>query len=102
MVLVPTFKPITTPKLLILATLAEDVCHGFIKAGVPEPTKVVVAPFTMLNAPVIVGGELTVIGILDDTVVSPAQEAFDVNSTLITSPFTKSVRVRVVLAAPDI
>jgi hypothetical protein len=60
MVVVPAVIPVTTPVLLIVATLVFEEVHGEIPCGVAEPVKEVV-PFTQAdNVPEIVGSGLTV------------------------------------------
>lgn len=59
-ILVPAATPVTTPVLLIVATLVVAEDHGVVASGVPEPVKVVVNPAQTVSVPVIVGVPLTV------------------------------------------
>jgi hypothetical protein len=58
--LVPAETPVTTPELLIVATLGVADTQGFVAFGVAEPVNVVVEPTQTVAVPVIVGKEFTV------------------------------------------
>ena len=62
MVVVPAESPVTSPVLLIVATLASDENHGKIGCGVPDPIRGVVDPSHKLEFPVMVGVAFTVMG----------------------------------------
>ena len=60
MVVVPAAIPVTTPKLLTLATAVLEEIQGLAEAAVADPESVVVEPIHTLNVPVIVGSGFTV------------------------------------------
>ena len=58
---VPALTPVTSPVLLIVATLVDADDHGVVASAVAEPDNCVVLPTQALNVPVIVGSGLIVI-----------------------------------------
>ena len=57
---VPCATPVTTPLVVIVATLVVAEVHGVVAFGVAEPVSVVVAPTQTDNVPVMVGSAFTV------------------------------------------
>lgn len=55
MVVLPADKPVTTPVLLMVATVVLEEVHGLTVAGVPEPLKVMLLPAQSEAGPVMVG-----------------------------------------------
>ena len=55
MVAVPAATPVTTPKVLTVATSSSELVHGDVVAAVPDPVSVVVAPKHTDVVPVISG-----------------------------------------------
>ena len=58
--LVPADTPVTKPELFTIATDGVAEIHGLVKAGVPDPVKLVVEPAQTIKVPVMVGSEFTV------------------------------------------
>jgi hypothetical protein len=59
-VVVPEATPVTKPLLLIVATEVLLLVHGLLVAGVPLPSKSVVASTHTVGVPLIVGKAFTV------------------------------------------
>lgn len=55
MVVVPGFMPVTTPPLFTVAMPVLDDVQGLTAAGVPEPTRVIVAPSHTAVGPLMIG-----------------------------------------------
>jgi hypothetical protein len=54
-VLLPALTPLTKPKADTVATAKLEDDQGFIKAGVPEPDRLVVPPTQAAGVPLIIG-----------------------------------------------
>jgi hypothetical protein len=55
MVLLPALTPFTTPMAVTVATAKLEEAHGFVKAAVPEPDRLVVPPTQAASVPLIIG-----------------------------------------------
>ena len=59
MMVVPVVNPVTTPVLLMVATVVLELVHGVVADGVPEPLRVNVAPTQTPVPPVMLGNACT-------------------------------------------
>ena len=60
MVVVPAFRPVIVPLLLMVATLVFEETHGLLEAAVADPVKRMVLPTATEEEPLMVGFGLTV------------------------------------------